>query len=229
MFAVRSLSLLVMFAVAHAAYGNDTPSPEQLFAASTRLMGFEEDLPAIRSISAEAHVTVEATAYDTKVKSIVTAVGFGDTEFSIIRDGVSTRYSDEGGKLLRTVDGQNSFALPAGMAAFIHGHQFHRRTLFPSRELVTTNSVTEAYFQGKAGYEVSGATAAGRLSYFFDKKTGFMLGYRLTLQEDAGPHVMEFTLKDWRISDGKSLFWQMEIDDRGTIFTYDFNKVLLLP
>ena len=117
------------------------------------------------------------------------------------------------------------------MAAYVRGHQFHRRVMCPALELASySEDVTETEFAGRRAFKVTGHTHIGAvLSYFFDERSKTVLGLQLTVEEPEGPHAMEFVLKDWRTVGGSELFYRVDIRDRDELYIYRFNKILLLP
>lgn len=222
--------LTFLFYGTSAASTGDTPSADTLFEKAAILLGLN-DQANIRRIEAHAHVTVGAREYDTIVWSVISPEGFGDASFTILEENGTREYRDQGGKLEAIRNNDEPQELPAAMGAFIHGHQFHRRVLFPSLELASYEpDAAESEFDGTASYKVAGKTADGSLlSYHFDRTTSQMLGFQLTVFEDGKPRPMDFVLKDWRRQDDVSLFWRLEISDMGDLYVYEFNKILLTP
>lgn len=232
MAAIQRICLVVlMFFGAVGAKAQPVPTADEIFAAHSKAIGFAGAQASYGTIVAHAHVTVGDREYDTEVKSSVLPDGPGNAEFTIIRDGVSTLYADIGGLLTRTVGGGGAEPLPLGMRAFIHGHQFHRRVMFPALTLASiSNPVTRAVFAGVPAYKVVGKTRDGdELSYYFDAAGKTMLGFQLIVTEDTGPNLLEFVLGDWSIKGGETLFWRLEITDKTDLYIYEFNKLLLLP
>jgi len=224
------LGLLICIGAADAR-AQPVPSAGEIFAAHSKAIGFTGALASYGTIEAHAHVTVGDREYDTEVRAKLVSKGLGDAEFTIIRDGVRTVYSDKDGVLSATVGGGTPEVLPAGMAAFIQGHQFHQRVLFPALTLASTGSaVTRSVFAGMPAYQVAGKTAHGDdLGYFFDVSNNQMLGFQLTVHEEEGPRPMVFTIGDWSTKGGETLFWRLEIADKTDLYIYEFNKILLLP
>jgi len=207
-----------------------TPTAAELFDHTDKITGTVA-LSSISTIKAYAHVTVGERSYDTTVNAAIVGGKIGDAQFTIIRDNIATTYSDTKGALEIKVGDTAPKALPASMKAFIQGHQFHRRVLFPRMEFAShTPLSTESEFAGTSSYRVQGkATDGSELSYHFDRNTQRMLGFQLTVMEENGPRPMNFVLKDWRTKAGQTLFWRLEISDKEDLYVYAFNKILLLP
>jgi hypothetical protein len=227
----RLIGLLTLFILpAWPAQAETTPTATELFDRSALYLG-SVALEPPSSIEAHAHVTVGDRTYDTEVWAAVGGGKLGDARFSIIRDGMKTTYHDENGTLFRTVNDADVKALPPGMYAFVHGHQFHRRILFPALELTSyEKNAVRSSFAGQEAFKVAGRTAGeSSLTYYFEPKTGRILGFQLIVQEETGPRAMDFVLSDWRKDGDSTLFWRLEISDKDDLYIYDFNKILLLP
>jgi len=228
---LRVCLALVMVVASGGAHGQPLPTADELYRAHTKAIGFQDALASYGTIVAHAHVTVGAREYDTEVRAKLSSTRLGDADFTIIRDGVRTLYADKGGVLTGTTGGGAPEALPPTMAAFIHGHQFHLRVLYPALTLVSVSGpVVETIFAGTSAFSVAGKTAHGDdLTYFFDVSNSQMLGFSLTVHEEEGPRPMDFVLGDWCKKDGEKLFWRIEIADKADLYIYEFNKILLLP
>ncbi|WP_262691865.1 hypothetical protein [Kordiimonas aestuarii] len=209
----------------------DLPTPEALFAAAAQAHGWDKLKPDLGTIEAHADVTVGDVAYETIVRGAVTEAGLGNATFTLIREGGTSVYSETNGDIHYTSPDGTVKQLAPVMAAYVRGHQFHRRVLYPTLELATYSpNVEEVEFEGRPAFKVSGQTHAGAtLEYYFDERLKTMLGFHLTVQEPDGPHPMSFVLKDWRDVDGSDIFYQIEIVDRGDLYVYRFSKILLLP
>ncbi|MFC4349023.1 hypothetical protein ACFO5Q_14305 [Kordiimonas lipolytica] len=209
----------------------DLPTPEMLFEQAAKAIGWNSEAKDVGRIEASANVTVEGRTYDTVVTSGISTPAGGDARFTMISEDGTVTYGDTDGTIwFEGEDGERRTLTPA-MAAFVHGHQFHRRALFPASELQTIDrEVTIEEFADELAFTVSGTTPAGaRLKYFFSQRSKRMIGFHLVVEEEAGPHPMDFILKDWRTSGGETLFWRIDINDRGKIYVYRFNRILLLP
>ncbi|NVJ68760.1 MAG: hypothetical protein HWE08_00315 [Alphaproteobacteria bacterium] len=210
----------------------EMPSPEQLFEEADTALGWNAKMKQeIGHIEASAHVSVEGRTYDTVVNSRINTPAGGDARFTMIsKDGTVTYGDTDGAIWFKGEDGEKQ-PLPDAMAAFVHGHQFHRRALFPRQELATLHDeVSEDYFADERVFVVEGTTRSGAaLKYYFSQFTKKLVGYHLVVMEEDGPHAMDFTLKDWRTSGGQSLFWRMDINDRGKLYVYRYNQILMLP
>ncbi len=209
----------------------ELPTPDQLFDAADEHHGWDKLKAGITTVEAQANVRTGDSSYKTLVRGRATDTGLGDATFQMIReDGTATYGETDGAIWYEGKDGTRRDLAP-NMIEYVRGHQFHRRTLFPRLELETmNNTVDEVEFNGIHAFRVSGTTHSGAaLAYFFDERNSAMLGYHLTVQEPDGPRPMVFVLKDWRTSAGQSIFWQLEVNNRGALYTYTFNKILLLP
>jgi len=225
------LAIFMVFLASATAGAQGLPTAEELFAAHTKRLGFEHALASYGTIEAHAHVTVGDREYDTEVKASVSPAGFGGAEFTIIRGGMPTLYSDKDGALTRTTQGSVPEALPESMRAFIHGHQFHLRVLFPALTFASVSGpVSEAIFANAPVYKVAGKTRQGDdLAYYFDATSTVMLGFQLIITEETGPRPMDFIPGGWSTKGGETLFWRLEIADKGDLYIYEYNKILLLP
>lgn len=219
-----AFAILIAASLGTPVYSQPHPTAEDLLKMSSTV-----ERPG--RIEAHAHVTVGEREYDTIVWSTLTEDGLGDASFKIINTEGVREYKDIGGARTLAVDQGDPQALPAGMGAFIHGHQFHRRYLFPEAELASFEpQTTAAEFAGRSSWRIDGSTPDGSLlSYHFDQETRRMLGFQLTVFESESPRPMDFVMKDWRDRDGLPLFWRLEISDKGDVFIYEFNQILLLP
>lgn len=231
--------LKVIFALLILGPGNafaqpvDAPTPEQLFSAARAAMGN----PAEGVGSVEAHARVEVTdpegdySYRTTVKAAWSAEALGDATFTMIQDSDAVTYGETDGEIWFTGKDGAKRDLVAGMAKFVRGHQFHRRILAPELEFATLNpEVREGEFSGEPVFVVEGVTHAGaQLKYYYHQRTKMPVGMHLTVPEPNGPHPMDFTFRDWRTSAGQQLFWRIDINDRGKLFVYHFDRILLLP
>lgn len=209
----------------------DLPTPEALFQEAAEAMGWTSETKDVGRIEAHAHVSVESRTYETLVNSRVSRPTTGDARFTMVSEDGTVTYGDTDGTIwFEGEDGERRTLSPA-MAAFVHGHQFHRRALFPANELETIDpEVTVQEFADELAFTVSGTTPAGaRLTYYFSQRSKRMIGFHLVVQEEAGPHPMHFLLKDWRTSAGETLFWRIDINDRGKIYVYRFDRILMLP
>ena len=209
----------------------DLPYATELLRESALALGWQALPGQIGSIEAHAHVTVGDRAYDTIVKGAVTDSGFGDTTFILAREDGTVTYGETAGTIWYEGKTGTRRELMPEMASYVRGHQFHRRALFPQLELAKIDAqVKEADFDGHRAFKISGTTAAGAaLAYFFDQRSKILLGFHLEVQEPDGGHPMDFFLRDWRKSGDQSLFWRVEVLDRGELYTYRFSKILLLP
>jgi len=209
----------------------DLPTPEALFEAAGAVIGWQTGPAGVGRIEAHAHVTVDDISYQTMANAHLVDGYLGNSEFTMIRQDGTTVYSETSGLIRRQTDGGPLVDMPATFASFVRGHHFHYRALFPRFELASVSrDVSDAEFAGERAFKVSGRTRADNLlDYYFDQREKRMLGYRLTIEEPEGPHVIDFMLKDWRTSGGQQLFRRLEIDDRGRLFTYRFSKILVLP
>lgn len=240
MFSLQRLSIVLLIAFntpLTSLSAQPSIKADALFDAAAKAIGFEDALISIGSIEAHAHVTVGERTYDTVVKSAFSAKEIGNTIFTIIRNGSPTTYSDTDGQLTATTGDGVPKPLPAAMRSFVHGHQFHRLILFPklaqaSFELGPADLVENSLpaFAGPCSRSVIGKMADGSdLTYYFDRSSNRMTGFQLTIYEEGVPRPMSFALKDWRTKGGQTLFWRLEISDKDDLYTYEFNKILLLP
>lgn len=209
----------------------DLPTPDMLFREAAEAMGWAKEAQDVGRIEAHAHVSVEGRTYETLVNSRVSNPAVGDARFTMVSEDGTVAYGDTDGTIwFEGEDGERRTLSPA-MAAFVHGHQFHRRALFPANELKTVYpEVTTQEFADELAFTVSGMTPAGaRLTYFFSQRSKRVIGFHLVVDEEAGPHPMDFVLKDWRTSAGETLFWRVDINDRGKVYVYRFDRILMLP
>jgi|GEM_PF-1617600 len=209
----------------------DLPTPEALFQEAAEAMGWANEAKDVGRIEAHAHVSVEGRTYETEVNSQVSSPAVGDARFTMVSEDGTVTYGDTDGTIwFEGQDGERRTLSPA-MAAFVHGHQFHRRALFPAGELITIDpEVTVEEFADELAFAVSGTTPSGaRMTYYFSQRSKRMIGFHLVVQEEAGPHPMDFILKDWRTSAGETLFWRVDINDRGKIYVYRYDRILMLP
>ncbi|WP_417449311.1 hypothetical protein [Kordiimonas sp.] len=226
---------MVMSTSAAWAQPADLPTAEALFAAADRAHGWSALKADLGTIEAHATVTVKDptgnTAYKTVVRGKTSGNGPGDASFALIRPDGTTVYSETDGVIHRTAPDGTVQQLAPEMAAYVRGHQFHRRTLYPALELATINpEVEEVDFEGRRAFKVTGETQTGAtLTYFYDERQKTILGLHLTVQEPDGPHPMSFVLRDWRDVDGSDIFYQIDIQDRSALYIYRFSKILLLP
>lgn len=229
--AIALLSGVFCMTMAATAQPADLPTPEQLFRAAEEHHGWDRLKAGITTVEAKADVKTGNRTYKTRVHGRATEAGLGDATFEMMREDGTVTYGETDGTIWYEDQAGNRRHLAANMMEFVRGHQFHRRALFPRLELETmNNAVVETEFNGVRAFRINGTTQSGAaLAYFFDERDSAMLGYHLTVQEPDGPRPMEFILKDWRTSAGQSVFWQLEVRDRGTLYTYSFSKILLLP
>ncbi|WP_417464455.1 hypothetical protein [Kordiimonas sp.] len=209
----------------------ELPTPDQLFMAAEEHHGWDKLKAGITTVEAQASVRTGERTYKTLVRGRATDEGLSDATFEMTEDDGTVTYGEADGAIWYEGKDGNRRDLAPVMAAYVRGHQFHRRALFPRQELkVIDDTVEEVEFNGIRAFKVSGTTHSGAsLAYFFDERDSAMLGYHLTVQEPDGPHPMDFILKDWRTSADQSIFWRIDINDRGTLYVYTFNKILLLP
>ncbi|WP_286830397.1 MULTISPECIES: hypothetical protein [Kordiimonas] len=231
---IRPLLICFFLAMipAHAwAQPADLPTPEALFQEAAQAIGWKGDTKDVGRIEAHARVSVEGRTYDTVVNSRISTPVGGDARFTMVGEDGTVTYGDTDGTIWFESEGSERRTLSPAMAAFVHGHQFHRRALFPAAEFKTIDpEVTLEEFADELAFTVSGTTPAGaRLRYFFSQRSKRMIGFHLVVDEETGPHPMDFTLKDWRTSAGESLFWRVDINDRGKIYVYRFDRILMLP
>jgi hypothetical protein len=222
--------IFVLLLALQSAAEAQAPTSDALFDRSAALLNTPA-ASSIGTIEAHAGVTVGDRTYDTIVKASISGDTLGDAMFQIIEAEGTRTYRDTGGKLTGQRGNGELQELPATMTPFIHGHQFHRRILFPKLELASYDTTaSEGVFDGKAAYRVNGKTPDGSaLSYYFDRTSGFILGFELTVEEETGPRPMTFTIRDWRERAGQSLFWKLEILDKADLYIYNFARILLLP
>lgn len=225
--------LLILSPATILAQPADMPTPQQLFDAARAAMGD----PAEGVGSIEAHARVDVTdpggnySYRTAVKGNWSTEALGDASFTMIKDGDEVTYGETDGNIWFEGKDGSRRDLVAGMAKFVRGHQFHRRVLAPELEFMTINpQVLEDEFSQQPVFVVEGTTHAGaQLRYYYHRRTKMPVGMHLVVPTDTGPHAMDFTMKDWRSSAGKQLFWRIDIADRGKLFAYHFDRILLLP
>lgn len=222
---------LVLTTVPAVAQPADLPTPEELFEEAAQAIGWTSDAKDVGRIEASARVTVEGRTYDTIVNSRVSTPAGGDARFTMIGEDGTVTYGDTDGTIWFEGDGVERRTLSPAMAAFVHGHQFHRRALFPASEFQTIDpDVTIEEFADELAFTVRGTTPAGaQLTYYFSQRSKRMIGFHLVVEEESGPHPMDFVLKDWRTSAGETLFWRIDINDRGKIYVYRFDRILMLP
>lgn len=213
----------------------DLPTPEALFEAHARAIGVETVVTTGGIIEAYAHVTVtgpeEPYEYDTEVKGTVTPEGLGDASFTMIRDGQSVTYGETDGQIwFEASDGARRDLSPV-MAAFVRGHQFHRRVMYPALEFGSLDrEVTSSEFGDRPVFKVHGTTPTGaQLIYYFDQREKHMIGFHLTVEQNGQPRPMEFTLRDWRTAGDQSLFRRIDVADADKIYSYRYTRILLLP
>lgn len=231
---IFSVLLLVVFVPDAMAQPMDQPTPQQLFEAAREAMGKPSE--GVGSVEATARVTVrdpegDDYGYQTIVRGIITADSLGDASFTMIEGEDKVTYGETDGAIwFEGADGNRRDLVP-GMAKFVRGHQFHRRILAPELEYKTISAdVQEQEFAGARVFVVSGTTHADALlKYYYDIRSKLPVGMHLTVQTDQGPQPMDMVLKDWRTSAGQSLFWGIDILDRGKTYEYRFDRILLLP
>lgn len=213
----------------------DLPTPEDLFSESRYAVGLPAGDSGIGRI--EAHASVKVTSpdghqyYDTVVIGALTEEKLGDASFAIIRENGTEIYGETDGVIWHQDTEGNRETLAPAMAMYVRGHQFHRRALFPELELAQIDPVvTESEFEGEPIFKVAGTTHAGaRLAYYYEQRGKKLIGMHLTVDEADGPHPIEFALRDWRTTAGQSLFRRIDIRDRGKLYVYRFNQLLISP
>ncbi|NVJ97043.1 MAG: hypothetical protein HWE25_02760 [Alphaproteobacteria bacterium] len=221
--------LLAMLPLAIHAQPMDQPTPQQLFDAAREALGNPEK--GVGLVEATAQVTVDDRAYKALVSGRFNSDELGDATFTMITPEGTVTYGETDGTIWFESDKTERKDLSPAMAMFVRGHQFHRRLLTPELEFKAINpDVHEDTFAGEKVFVVEGTTHAGaRLKYFYHVRTKMPVGMHLTVQDNSGDHPMDFTFKEWRTSADQTLFWRIDINDRGKIFVYKYDRILLLP
>lgn len=229
------ITLLLVVAPLATAQPADLPTPEDLFNEARYAIGLPQGDSGIGRIEAHADVDVKDPEgdrrYSTRVVGLVGSGALGDASFTMIRDNGTVTYGETDGAIwYEGADGTRRDLVPA-MAMYVRGHQFHRRALFPELEFATIDPVvTESEFEGEPVFKVAGTTHAGaRLVYYYEQRGKKLIGMHLTVNEPDGPHPMEFTLRDWRTTAGQSLFRRIDVADRGKLFIYRYDRILISP
>lgn len=213
----------------------DLPTPEDLFSEARDAVGLPAGDGGIGRI--EAHASVKVTSpeghlyYDTVAIGSVSERKLGNASFAVLREGGSEMYGETDGVIWHEDTEGKRETLPPAMAMYVRGHQFHRRALFPELELAATDPVvTEGEFEGEPVFKVGGTTHAGaRLVYCYEQRGKKLIGMQLTVDEPDGPHPVVVALRDWRTTAGQSLFRRIDIKDRGKLYIYRFNRLLISP
>ena len=189
--------------------------------------------PAIINVATKAHVSVsDGSSYEAWT---VMGVGEGSIggDVSFYRqypDGREIALCIVGGDVFMRTEENVPGDLPPEFADFIEGHQFHRATLAPGERMVDAGAPGERIeWQGMDVVPLHGETRFGvPLTFYFSAGNKQMLGMALTIIDaDAGDYRITFLMKDWETRNGIPIFNTMVIDDRDTIFTYNFHEIII--
>lgn len=193
----------------------------EILARAESALGGLSRLDQIRSIETVAEVGVDDSHYRVVARSLAKGPAYLRFEYP---DRIIEFYASSDITQVRENGGEIQPGT-AFHALFARGHQFHRWALFPQDDLEDFETAPPADFHGCTCTRLLAASPEYvSVDIYFDD-TGRIFGERRVLDEDEGPHTIDFVFSDWEELDGVEVFRSALIDDMGRLFHYRFTGI----